>query len=421
MSQKKVGKSFLARLSLALIGIAALWLLVAWLTSAPASRASGELRRLTFQSPILPIGDPQLRLVKTVDNDAPAANEEIEYTLTYSTTQPGSEAFNVQLYDFLPAGAQFVSAHPSASHQNGMVTFNVDSVGEINQTATVRVRVREGYRELFNHALVMADLVPPAHASLSTSVEQPSPRLSLTKLGPSAVLTDTELVYTLHCENTSDEPAHDVTVVDVLPTGVGLAAASPPPEAATPPVVSWALGDLAPGDRRTIVITTTSPASAGTITNTALADAPQWVIEPQTWATQVVEEGAILQVTKRASAPIAEINEQLVYTLRYKNVGNLTANGVILADTLPAGVTVTGVSPSPTSQTSQLITWDLVTLDPGESGQAVITLTVGGVESYMLHNEADVTGTGSFPGHAELDTPVQPKALYLPLMLRNAQ
>ena len=76
--------------------------------------------------------------------------------------------------------------------------------------------------------------------------------------------------------------------------------------------------------------------------------------------------------------------------------------------------------PVPTSQTAQLITWDLVTLDPGGSGQAIITLTVGGVGWTTLHNEADITGTGSFPGHAELDTPVQPNVLYMPLVFKNA-
>ena len=416
---KTNGKALFARASLVLVGIAGVWLLGAWLTSTPASRASEQLRRLTFESPIPPIGDPQLSLVKTVDNDSPAANEEIVYTLSYSTTNPGSQAFNVRLYDFLPAGTQFVSANPTASNQNGMLLFTAGSVATANQSATVRLRVKEGYRELHNHALVMADLVPPAHTSLATTVVQPWPSLSLTKTGYDVVLADAELVYTLRCDNTSAEPGRDVTVVDVLPTGLALVGADPPPDQATPPLLSWEPGDLGPGESWTAVITARAPASAGVITNTAMADAPQWVIAPQMFATRVVTEGAILWVVKQGSAPTVDVGDELVYTLRYENIGDQAATGVVLADTLPSDIEVTGVSPAPTTQTTGLVTWDLDTLDPGETGQAVITATVRGSGDRKLHNVADLTAAGAFPGHAELDTTVRPSYLYLPIMMKG--
>ena len=420
MSWKKInGRTLFARASLALVGIASVWLLGAWLTSTPASRASDQLRRLTFESPIPPIGDPQLNLVKTVDDDSPAANEEIVYTLSYSTTNPGSQAFNVRLYDFLPAGTQFLSSNPTASYQNGMLLFTASSVATANQSATVRLRVQEGYRELHNHALVMADLVPPAHTSLSTIVAQPWPSLSLTKTGYDVVLADADLMYTLRCENTGAEPARDVTVVDVLPTGLALVGADPPPDQATPPLLSWEPGDLEPGESWTAVITVTAPSSAGVITNTAMADATQRVVAPRMFATRVVTEGAILWVTKQGSAPVVDVEDELVYTLRYQNIGNQAATGVVLADTLPSDVAVTGVSPAPTAQTTELVTWDLDTLDPGETGQAVITTTVGGSSRRTLHNVADLTGAGAFPGHAELDTSVRPSYLYLPIMMKR--
>jgi hypothetical protein len=91
-----------------------------------------------------------------------------------------------------------------------------------------------------------------------------------------------------------------------------------------------------------------------------------------------------------------------------------------MADTPPSDVTVTAVFPSPASQTPQLITWDLETLTPGESGKILITTTVGGRGGRTLHNVANITGPGSFPGHAELNTTVRPMLLYLPLMMRNA-
>ncbi len=420
MFREKIGgKSFLARAALSLIGMAGLWLLGIWLTSTPTTRASDAIAQLTFQSPIPPVGNPQLSLVKTIDNDTPQAGDEIVYTLAYSTTNPGSQAFNVRLYDFLPAGVQFVSANPAASLQDGALLFTAPSAGTANATAIVRARVREGYEQLVNHALVVADFVPPAHASLLTGVEQPPTQLRLTKTGYEAVLIDGDLVYTLYCENIGDETAYDVTVVDVLPTGVPLVKASPSPDVINLPLLSWSLGDLGPGQSRTVVLTATAPAMAGVITNTALADARQWVVTPTVFATQVISDGAILRVAKQGSAPAVDVGDELVYTLRYENAGSQLADEVMLVDTLPVNIAVTGVSPSPATQPSQQIAWTL-TLTSGVSGEMVITTTVEGSAGRTLHNVADITGPGSLAGHAELDTPVRPWRLYLPIAMKNS-
>jgi uncharacterized repeat protein (TIGR01451 family) len=285
---------------------------------------------------------------------------------------------------------------------------------------TVRVNVLDGYDQLYNHALIVADYVTPTHASLLTSVTQPPPGLlRLTKSGPSFVLVNGQLVYTLRCENIGGVTISGVTLADVLPTGLPLLGASPSPDAATLPLVRWSLGDLAPGASRTVVITSTAPTIAGAITNTAVADARQLPMASSTFSTQVVAHGAILRVTKEASAPSVNVGEQLVYTLRYRNDGDQSATSVILTDTLPSGITVTA-SPLPNSLTSQRAVWQLGVLGAGAEGQIVITATVGGAWNRTLHNIADIAGqSGSYPDHAELDTAVNPFMLYLPLIMKQ--
>ena len=415
-------KSFLVKSICVLIGVAGLWLLGVWLLSVPQLSASEALPALlTFDSPI---GNPQLALDKTVDNEAPEPDSEITYTLTYSNTDPGSQAFNVRLYDFLPAGVQFLSASPSATtHTNGVLLFTAPSVGPTtdNVNVTVRVRVLGGYEQLYNYALVVADGVTPAYASLLTGVEQPLTLLRLTKTGYPVVLVNDVLVYTLRCENTSSIALTDVMVVDVLPTGLPLVGASPWPDEVTLPMLRWSLGNVGPGEIRTIVITTTAPAEAGEINNTALAAAQQGVLTQTVFATQVVTEAIILRVTKEGSAPAVDLGDELVYTLRYENAGNLPATGVVLTDTLPSDIIVTGVHPSATLTTPQQLVWDLLTLNPGGSGEIVITATVRGKADRTLHNVVDITAQqpDSFSGHAELDTYVRPVTLYLPVVMRN--
>jgi uncharacterized repeat protein (TIGR01451 family) len=403
---------------LAGICVAGLLLLALWLVSAPpASTADAFI----FYSPIPPVGDPQISLVKTIDDNDPLPGHEIEYTVSYANTNPGSEAYNVRLYDFLPAGLQFLSSDPDPdSFQDGMLLFSAPSIGPTTDSVQIRVRgrVREGYSRLENHALIVADGVIPVHASLLTEVAQPPSQLSLVKTGYSAVLVNDELVYTLICRNIGDATANEVTLIDVLPSGLPLVGVSPSPDEMTLPVLRWSLGSLAPGERRTVVITTTAPASAGVITNTAMLDSRQHVVIQTVFATQVVDQGAILRVTKLGSAPTVNPGDELVYTLRYRNAGDQLATGVILSDTFPADITVNAVHPPAVILTDQQGVWTLGTIAPGFSGQVVISTTVGGEGGRTLLNIADITGQpGSFPGHAELETGVESFWLYLPLVL----
>lgn len=409
-----------SRFVFALVGGAGLLLLGLWLWSAPQA-STAEL--FPLYSPIHPVGDPQIVLEKTINNPNPQVGDEVVYTLTYANTNPGSQAFNVRLYEFLPAGVQFLSSNPVADlSTGGALLFTAPSVGPTTDSVqvTVRVRILEGFEELHNHALVMADGIDPVSARLRTEVTQPPRSLRLTKTGYSAVLVGDELVYTLMTQNTGDSTVNDVRLVDVLPQGLPLISASPSPDEVRLPLISWLLGDLTPGERRSVVFTTTAPLSPTVITNTALADARQLLVTDTLFTTQVVDQGAILRITKSGSAPVVQVGDQLVYTLRYENAGNETATDVTVVDTFPADISVDSADPTTLSLTDAQGSWNLGTLDPGESGQIVITTTVGGSAGRTLLNVADISAQpGSFPEHAELETDVTLFTLRLPLLLKN--
>jgi uncharacterized repeat protein (TIGR01451 family) len=426
MFQTVNATSLLARLTLlTLIVVAGLWM-GSWILSIPTSNASEALPRLTFASPIPPVGNPQLHVAKTVDNDSPEPGEIIEYTLTYlatsTTGHPNPRAYNARLYDFLPAGTQFLFSIPASDYENGRLLFTDNMVGQTEESVRVRVRVLEGYEQLYNHALLMADGVTPTHDSLLTAVEPPpTPWLNLSKTTDPVVLVNSDLVYTIHCQNPSGTTANGVTVIDVLPAGLSFEDASSPPDTtATLPLLTWSLGDLGPSESRTIIITTTAPASAGVITNVAMADGRQQVMTHTLFATQVVSGGAILRLNKFGSAAEVDVGEELVYTLRYENIGDQTATGTMLTDTLPADVAVTGIYSSTPLVSSQPLVWDIgqvFTDAPPE--EVVITVTVEGDPDRMLHNVADIAAPGSFAGHAELNTRVRLAMMYLPVIMRE--
>jgi uncharacterized repeat protein (TIGR01451 family) len=200
--------------------------------------------------------------------------------------------------------------------------------------------------------------------------------------------------------------------------------ASPAPDSVVLPLLQWSVGSLSPGESWQAVITVTAPSSAGVVTNTALADSQQRVMTQTLFATRVVTVASILRVTKTGSASEVDVGDELVYTIRYWNDGNQTATGIVLTDTFPADVVVTAYDPVPTSLTPERGVWPIGVLTPGAWGQVVVTVTVGGDAGRVLHNVVDITsapGPDSYPGHAELDTQVRERLLYLPLVLRSFQ
>ena len=425
MSCKQNFKQLILRVTAALAGVVALWLLLAWLVWSPSSSASGVFRPLTFYSPIHPVGDPVLNVVKTVDDNSPSPGDEIEYTLTYSTTDPGSEVFHVEVYDFLPAGVQFLSSDPSASASGGVWRLTHPSLDDTNQTATIRVRVPNGYRyqHLYNRAIVVGDGVDAAYDSLLTPITHPPKSLQITKMGDPAVLAGGELVYRLRCENPNlYYTAEDVTVVDVLPSGVSNVQASPPPDEATFPMLSWSLGDLAPGTWRTIRVTVTAPSSVGIITNTAFAVAQNdWEMTNDLFATEVITQGAILRLEKRGSAEEADVGDELLYTLEYENIGNENATGVVLTDTLPVPAHVSYVSASGTVTVGgDLVVWDIGEVISETTGAVTLTVEIIGGRGETLRNWADITAGNCDLRQDYFDTTVRKAMIYLPLVMRDS-
>jgi len=409
------------RTALVLGALVGLWFLSAWLLSAPELNASQLLPALTFQSPI---GNPQLAVDKVIDKNAPKPGEIVAYTLTYSNTNPGSQAFNIRLYDFLPAGIEVLSSAPLPVYdENGVLIFSAPSVGPgtENHVVTIYGRVRDGFEELHNHTLVVAEGVAPAHASLHTIVTPGVRELTFSKDGYTAVLTDSELIYQLRCENMGELPLDNVAIVDVLPGSVLYSNAVPAPDLVTVPMLQWSIGDLAQGDVWEATITVTTSSMIEVITNTALADAEQIVMTQTLFATQVISQGAILLVDKTASASEVRVNDELIYTLRYRNIGNEVATSVVLTDTFPADIDVTGydIGPGTTNVNNTRGVWQLGDVAPGVSGSLMITTTVLGTPGRTLHNVADITGPGSFSDHDELDIYVRLVELYLPLIMRS--
>ncbi len=376
------------------------------------------LNQLMF---ISPIGNPVLSIAKTVDDSTPQPGDIVSYTLSYANTALGSQAFNVRVYDFLPAGAQYLSASPApVSESGGTLLFTAPSVGPDTTplNITVRVRVLSGHASLLNQALVTADGVTPTTGSLLITTMPATDHLRLTKEGDAAALIDGEFEYKLNCENTGPVTYNNIEVLDVLPAGVTLVSASIPPASTMTPLVKWTVGTLAPGARWAITIVTKAPSIVGPITNTASLYAPTHTSAQALWATQIISEGVILKVDKTGSAEAVYPHDPLIYTLTYQNRGNVPAAHIVLTDTLPTGVIASGAAPAPTRAIGRQWIWEVDALDVGATKTIVITTTVANDAVGVLRNFVEMTAPEAWGDSDSLYTTVKLRTIYLPLVMR---
>jgi len=107
-----------------------------------------------------------------------------------------------------------------------------------------------------------------------------------------------------------------------------------------------------------------------------------------------------LKVTKAITSDLnfaSPGQKDIEYTVTVTNDGNMTAYGVVLKDTLPAGVSFADGSANPR-------TWDLGDIEAGQSKAVVYKVNIeAGAKAMLYKNVAEATATN-------IDQPVQASA-----------
>ncbi|MGW8265239.1 MAG: Ig-like domain-containing protein, partial [Longimicrobiales bacterium] len=158
------------------------------------------------------------------------------------------------------------------------------------------------------------------------------------KTGPDVGSTGDLLVYVLTVSSAGPGTARDVVLVDSLPAGVDFVDASGEGAHAAG-VVTWNLGNLPPGTSSVDTVRARATAT-GSRTNVARITSSSY--DPQEENDRAAHETTIsgpdLAVTKNAPSSAAA-GDRITYTLLARNLGPVDAEGVLLTDTLPPGVT----------------------------------------------------------------------------------
>ncbi len=122
-----------------------------------------------------------------------------------------------------------------------------------------------------------------------------------------------------------------------------------------------------------------------------------------------------LVITKDDNPEHVELNSPLTYSLLIENISPYTATGVLVTDTLPAGVTLVSALPSqgePCSQVGSLVTCPLGTLNPYTSANIVIVVTSPNIPGTITNRAEAVDDRIAYTIDLE-DTLVEPVDLTL--------
>ncbi len=164
------------------------------------------------------------------------------------------------------------------------------------------------------------------------------------------------VVFTLTAKNNGPDNANNVTLTDVLPTGATLVSSVPAATTTSGKSLTYALGTIASGATKTIVLNVKAPATVGTLTNASTIT--------QIGATDPVaaNNGATVSVSVTNGAPVFALSvgklinvgpyspslyragAHFVQDVTITNTGMVPANAPLslVLDGLPSSVTVVG-------------------------------------------------------------------------------
>jgi uncharacterized repeat protein (TIGR01451 family) len=165
--------------------------------------------------------------------------------------------------------------------------------------------------------------------------------------------------------------------------------------------VTWNLGTMAPGATSTITLVLKGN-QAGTWTNTVVVMSAEGATDEAS-ATTIVEL-PVLSITKTGPAKIG-LFATATYTITVHNPSAYQATGVVLTDTLPAGMSYVSSTPAGTVS-GATVTWDLGTMAP--LATKTVTLVLKGDQIGTWTDTAVVTSVEGATAQASATTVVAP-------------
>ncbi|MEO2031590.1 MAG: hypothetical protein ABGZ35_05855 [Planctomycetaceae bacterium] len=206
--------------------------------------------------------------------------------------------------------------------------------------------------------------------SQHTGVQRPSVEVHWTRKGTLNVGQKSECALVV--TNRGDSLVRNVSVEAAIPTGVDVVSAVPEPQ---PGTARWAVGDLAPGEARSIQMVMI-PRQRGDVALNAF-------VRFTGYSTSVLTVQEPMLRTVLQGPESVTVGEQAGYQVRVENPGNGTAHNVVIEAQVPEGLQ---------HRSGSVPRIHVGTLNAGESRQALLNLTALDGGEYQLAVRAIADG-----------------------------
>ncbi|MCH7801338.1 MAG: DUF11 domain-containing protein, partial [Chloroflexi bacterium] len=356
---------------------------------------------------VIPAAD--LTITKSATPDPALVGASVTYTLTVTNIGPATST-NVVLTDNLPSSVSIVATSTTQGTCSGIATLTCNigtlAVGASSTVTIVIIPTATG--TLANSASVIGSEPDPNTSNNSATntmtVSRATVDLAVTKTdAPDPVQAGQDITYTIIVTNNGPDTSTPVTLIDVLPVGVTLAAASTTQGSCSgTTVITCNLGILTSGASSTvtIVVKTASPGALMNTATVASADADTNSANNTATSTTAVSP-TDLRITKSGPSEFVGQGDGITFNITVTNLGSATATNVIVTDALPAAIIFASSTPSNICALSgNEVICNLGTLAPGASSTVLIHATAGPYAGFFT-NTATVSADN--PELASLD------------------
>ena len=336
------------------------------------------------------------------------------YSLVVANAGP-SDAVDLVVTDTLPAGVTFVSATGSgwtctnAGNTSVSCLLPALATGATAPAISLVVTAPSEATTLTNTASVAsttADADTTDNTDTASTDVTASADLSIVKTGPATVVAGGTISYSLAVANAGPSSATDLTVTDVLPTGVTFVSATGADWTCTHVAstsVTCTLPTLgAKASAAVITVVVAAPPGAASLTNNASvasATADPDTTDNSDSATTAVTASADLAITKTGPAAVVA-GGSITYSLTVSNAGPSAADSLLVTDTLPVGVTFVSAEGSGWTCThvgSTSVSCTLPTLAAGTTAPVITVVVTAPSGAASLSNTAAVTSATADP------------------------
>ena len=302
---------------------------------------------------------PSLVLLKTVNAASAVAGDILTYTITYQAAWLGPN--DLTIHDTIPAGLSYeagtlrlgtraltdVSGDDEGYHDQtaGVIVVTIPAADvQPEDSVSFQVRVLPVRTTTMVQNVAVASAGPTVGASnvSETLVAGPDLLLEKTVEGPNPARSDDELVYHILLTNdNSGGLAQDAVVTDTLPAGLEIVDAGPG-ATVDDNVVTWAFGDLNPGDQveglLQVRVASVIPDTLAVVNvaNLSLGGVPHLTVAAPS-VLLLGTPGDILALDIQGETLEAQLGEPVYLSLVVENRSNMSISDVWVRILVPSG------------------------------------------------------------------------------------